>query len=276
VACGSGFLVVSVALPHRSALVANERHALKPEQVMNRCIRGVMAALRSLGVDSIYPGLDLLTCERRAVAHLSFVETQGGATLFQTILAVEQSFARTARLLDPHDPDGRVPTVMMDAAETTTLGERSPAARRVRLTAASFVEQVAAGYREAFGVEPTDLDPEVTEVLAAGYADEPDPVHLPPHPEGASTARTVGLLGPIEACVATRSGAIEAAVIYGDFLAPEHMVEELDRALRGCPLSREQIAQVVRSVLDGSNGYVLGLKPAEVALLLASACGLEP
>ena len=36
-ATGAGFVQVSLALPHRSALVADDPLALAPEQVLNRC-----------------------------------------------------------------------------------------------------------------------------------------------------------------------------------------------------------------------------------------------
>lgn len=45
---GEGFLLVTLTLPHRSALTSDDRLALAPEQVMNRCVRGVLQALRSI------------------------------------------------------------------------------------------------------------------------------------------------------------------------------------------------------------------------------------
>jgi hypothetical protein len=43
--------------PHRSALVAEtSAFALRPEQVMNRAARGLLGALRALGLDPVYRG----------------------------------------------------------------------------------------------------------------------------------------------------------------------------------------------------------------------------
>src|SRR5439155_21399027 len=58
VAFGDGFVGIALTLPHRSALVAAEPLALAPEQVMNRCVRGILTGLKTAGVAPFYPGRD--------------------------------------------------------------------------------------------------------------------------------------------------------------------------------------------------------------------------
>jgi len=41
---GAGFVGVTLLLPHRSALVGDDPEALSPPQVLNRCVRGILAA----------------------------------------------------------------------------------------------------------------------------------------------------------------------------------------------------------------------------------------
>src|SRR4029450_4237126 len=42
VASGSGFRLMTLALPHRAALVASSVADLRPEQALNRCVRGLL------------------------------------------------------------------------------------------------------------------------------------------------------------------------------------------------------------------------------------------
>src|SRR5437867_6171475 len=64
---GDGFVGMALTLPHRSALVSHEPLALTPEQVMNRCVRGLLEGLKQAGVSAFYPGRDLLTVEGRSI-----------------------------------------------------------------------------------------------------------------------------------------------------------------------------------------------------------------
>src|SRR5439155_21488257 len=84
---GEGFVVVSLLLPHRSALVSTDPATLAPTQVINRCVRGILAACDGLGVPALYPGRDLLTVEHRLLVMVSFTVEAGAETVFDAILA---------------------------------------------------------------------------------------------------------------------------------------------------------------------------------------------
>jgi hypothetical protein len=53
---GDGFVGLSLVLPHRSALAAADPLALAPEQVMNRCVRGVLRACELERRPRVLPG----------------------------------------------------------------------------------------------------------------------------------------------------------------------------------------------------------------------------
>lgn len=279
VACGTGFLVLTLALPHRSALVADERHALRPEQVMNRCVRGLLAWLRRQGVDPIYPGLDAVTVGRRWLAHLGFAETRAGPTLFQAIVALDGSFAATPQLLDRLDPHGRIPARLVAAAEATSLAACSP-----RWSSGKNVEQpddlavlaadLGAAYAEAFAVEVAELDPAVTELLDTVTVDDPE-LEAPRAIDGATLVTEQGLLGPVSAAARVRDGRIAAFALSGDFLAPGWAIRELRTRLEGQPATATAAAAVADSVLDGRDGYLLGLQPAAARALLARAVDID-
>src|SRR4029079_16786911 len=66
-ALGEGYLGISLLLPHRSALFAEDPLALAPFQIANRYVRGLLRALKQLGLPAFYPGRDLVTVNRRPI-----------------------------------------------------------------------------------------------------------------------------------------------------------------------------------------------------------------
>jgi hypothetical protein len=273
VACGAGFVVVTLGLPHRSSLVADDRRALRPEQVMNRCVRGLLAWLRRQGVDPVYPGLDSVTVDRRWLAHLGFAETRAGPTLFQAIVALDGSFATTPQLLDRLDPHGRIPARLVGADETTSLAACSARWRstsHAQLDLDALATDIAQAYADGAQLEVAELDPAVTELLDTMTVDDVE-MRPPPALDGAVTVTEAGVLGPVTASARVAGGRVAAFALSGDFLAPAWAVHELCTRLVDEPATAAAIAGVADSVLDGSDGYLLGLQPAALRTLLARA-----
>lgn len=278
VACGAGFLVLTLGLPHRSALVSDERRALRPEQVMNRCVRGLLTWLRRQGVDPTYPGLDAITVGGRWLAQLGFAESRHGPTLFQAIVALDGSFAATPQLLDRLDPQGRIPARLVAAVETISLATCSPRwshakAGQPNLTA--LATELGAAYAEASGVEVAELDPAVTELLDTVTMDDTE-IPAPSAIDGAAVVTEQGLLGPVSAAARITAGRVAALALSGDFIAPGWAVHELCTRLEGQPATPAAVAAVVDSVLDGSDGYLLGLQPVALRALLCRAVRSAP
>lgn len=272
VAAGDGFAVVTLGLPHRSSLVADDRLALAPEQVMNRCVRGILAWLRRCGVDAVYPGLDMVTFGRRALAHLSFTEHEDGPTLFQGVLALTDTFATTARLLDRLDPEGRAPLHLLPESACTCLARATQAtAGDTGPDVEGMAAALGAAYAATFDAEVAELDPAVSEQMVAeptapaqGDAEEPEP-------DVAPTAVEHGLLGPVGAAARVVDGRIAAFSLTGDFIAPAWAIRMLCERLGGVPATAEAVTAVADSVLEGRRGYLLGLAPEKLRALLARA-----
>lgn len=274
VACGTGFAVVTLALPHRAALVADAPSALKPEQVMNRCVRGLLAWLRGGGIEPIYSGLDAITVARRTLAHLGFAETRDGPTLFQAIVAIDASFADTATLLDRLDPDGRVPMRLVAGDDCTSLAALGRAPRgNVDVDVAAMARDVATAYAATFPAaigEIDELDAAVTALLETPEAI--GDAALPPAPELPATAAVEhGHLGQVAAAARIEQGRVSAFALTGDFLAPWWAVDELRARIEGGPPSADAVLAANEAVFDGSRGYLLGLSPEARHRLLVRA-----
>lgn len=268
---GNGFVLVTLALPHRSALVDDERLTLAPEQVMNRCVRGVLNALRSLGIDVVYPGLDLLTHERRTIGVLGFIESDG-PTLFQAILGASASFADGPLLLDRADPEGRVAANFIGPDETSTLVDVAGARIEPALAPPVFTERLATGYVDAFGVDPQALDDEVTTVLADAYRTGA-PLVAAPDPQGAS-ARIDGRIGPVEAWVRVDDDHLADLTLAGDFLSPAAAPANLAKALDGCPPRPDAIEERINGFVNPDDGYFLGLRSSDLVDLVQRSAGV--
>ena len=272
VACGTGFAVVTLALPHRAALVADAPSALKPEQVMNRCVRGLLAWLRGGGIEPIYPGLDAITVARRTLAHLGFAETRDGPTLFQAIVAIDASFADTATLLDRLDPDGRVPMRLVASDDCTSLAALGRAPRG-DVDVAAVARDVAAAYAATFPAaigEIDELDAAVTALLETREA--VGDAAVPPAPELPATGAVEhGHLGQVAAAARIDGGRVSAFALAGDFLAPWWALDELRARIEGGPPSADAVLAAADAVFDGSRGYLLGLSPEARHRLLVRA-----
>src|SRR5579871_2058017 len=71
---GRGWTGCSIVSPSRTAPLSERDARLRPEQVMNRYVRGAIAAIRDLGADCFYPGRDAITCNGRELALCTFEE----------------------------------------------------------------------------------------------------------------------------------------------------------------------------------------------------------
>src|SRR5262249_54568268 len=151
---GEGFLGISLTLRHRSALVAPDppespesrespdRLALAPEQVINRCVRGILAGLQQVGVSAFYPGRDLVTVGGRPLGIVAFEVDAAGALLFEAILANRQDASVLPRRLERADPGGVITAPMLGPDDVTSV-ER---ARGRALDVAELAECLRRGY----------------------------------------------------------------------------------------------------------------------------------
>jgi hypothetical protein len=124
--------------------------ALRPEQVLNRAIRPLLAMLRGDGVEAFYPGRDLVTVGGRPIAHLSFTVMRDGAAVVEMHVAETPAFATLAALLDRDDPAG-IAGVDRDAlAGATSLQEETAdAASKWRAAGSAAIRDAGSGAESA-------------------------------------------------------------------------------------------------------------------------------
>lgn len=254
-AFGEGFVRLVLALPHRSALA---REPLAPEQVLNRAVRGPMAALERRGVAVVYPGRDLLTVAGKPLAALGLVFEDDGATLVDLVLAAARDAALLPHLLDRADRGGVVRAPMIDPGAVTSLARLG-----CPVDADDLLADAARGYAARLGVEPGDTLAlarcETADDAAWHAARRPDPRHT-------HHATTATALGVLEAHVALAPDATIADVrLAGDLLASTTAIRTLEDACRGVPLARDRLTAVLR------DGVLLGTPARVVAETVAAA-----
>lgn len=252
---GSGFAVVSLTLPHRSALVAEDLRALRPEQALNRCVRALLAGLRGLGVDAFYPGRDRITVDRRALGSVSLESDARGATVFEAVLAIDGDWLCLPERVAAVDRDGVLAAEMLTAADVTTLGAHvSPP------TVAELAHCVAGAYAQQFGVAlaaGADLvTPADTAQRAAAWV-----ASRRLRPELDRHGITWGQLGVLEVHLELRESRIADLLLAGDFIADSASIAQLEQRLRGCRLERAPLDAVVDAVYADPRSFLLGVGP---------------
>jgi len=253
-AFGEGFVGLALTLPHRSALVSAEPLALAPEQVMNRCVRGVLEALKAAGVAAFYPGRDFITVDRRPLGLVTFEVGPTGALLFETILANRRDFGLLPALLDHVDRDGVVGAEMLTAEGTTSLGRLGAA-----LSLDDLATIVRCAYEQLFG-----LAFESAEVPAPAPVEEDRWLRqrsVRPELDRRGTTRTQ--LGDLEARFALDGATIADIMLAGAFIANSPAITALERELSGCAAARPAIDEVVRRVFGRPENFILGIGPLE-------------
>jgi lipoate-protein ligase A len=257
---GDGFVGMSLVLPHRAGLSGSDWRALAPEQVINRCVRGLLHGLRALGVAAFYPGRDVVTVDGRVIATVAFETTLGGAMLFEAHLACAGDFSIVPGLLDRGDPAGIIATAAFAAERVTTV---AAAAGRM-IDTEELGASIARGYAQTFRIA---LATGSTTALESSPAADGVPGGDAAawrcarmwRPELAGRG-TIGIpVGVIEAFSARADDRLQAVMLAGDFLANAAAIDRLEQRLVGAPLEWASLAALVYEEFGRPENFLLGV-----------------
>ncbi len=254
---GEGWLGIALILPTRTALFKENTTRLKPEQIINRCARGILGGLRALGIDCFYPGRDAITVEHREIAMCTFETEASGTILFEAAIAQSRGMEELVHDLERIDPGGALSCRMYDAASATTVVREL--ARDVSVE--ELAGAIASGYRTSLG-ETRRRELTAIESAQARHRGDRNRLDLSNRTHrsvaGASPMhrnRIASQLGTIEAAIALNAdGTIEAAHLSGDFIANSPAIAELESELRGRPLNLASVSQAVAKTFGGDDG----------------------
>jgi len=256
---GDGWVGLALIAPSWSAMLPERDANLKPDQVMNRYARGVLAALRSLGLECFYPGRDAITIDRREVAMCSFESDASGALLFEVSLAADRGMEELSRDLDRLDAEGSVPSAVHGPDSSTTL-------RRELHRESAFSEiarALIAGFSQMFGnVRERELAAG-QKLEGAHRGRELQSIHWLNRATSGShynrMGRVAGQLGQIEARLRiSGDNRIERLLLSGDFIANSRAIGALEAALEGQPHDLPAVSRAVTKVFSANGNFILG------------------
>ena len=256
---GAGFVQLSLALPHRSALESDDPHALRPEQALNRAVRGIMGGLEMLGLEPYYPGRDVITVGGKAIGWLSLAVEGGGATLVEAGICLARGLDVLPQLADRLDPHGEIPVTFWRAEETVTL---SSALQSGALEVRELGLAIAEGYRRRLQMEPVMTD--------APVADGRMPIETRA-PERPHARRAVMLGALLASARVDDEGALHDVWLGGDVIAPAATLESLARTLEGRPPVEAELQNLIAGVLAQPDDFLLGATAKDVAAAVVAA-----
>jgi hypothetical protein len=242
--------------------------ALRPEQVLNRAVRALLALLRGDGVDAFYPGRDLVTVGGRPLAHLSFTVMRDGAAVVEMHVAETVSFAGLPGLLDRFDPagaagvdrDALAGAVCLADVATPARGDDEWASRVASFAASTFRCEARVAPDDAADVTPADAR------AAADFLGSPGPA-----PEGVHAAAAVSMLGVVE-CTGRRKGdRLTGLRLTGDLIAPFHTVDDIASECEGEPLRPANIRKALARAMARPRSFLLGLRDLDELILRLAA-----
>jgi len=265
-AFGTGFVGVTLVLPARGALLEPAPTLLRPEQVMNRYVRGILGGLERHGIPALYPGRDTITAQRRLLGVIAFTETRTGALLVETLLATSGDPSALPRLLDRTDPGGVVRTAMLLPSDTTSVAAEHGSAPALL----ELADWMAAGHAERLGVAPVnrtlgdDEARRVRELAATALADASWLMSRQPRDDLDRRASTATMLGTLDVHLAVGAdGRIRDACVAGDLIAGDDTIPALEEGFRGCVADRPAVAAMAERVLTAPRRFLLGIGPVD-------------
>jgi lipoate-protein ligase A len=284
VGAGQGWLGLALILPTRTALLkevsvaraavpAADISRLKPDQIMNRYARGLLTAMRTLGIDCFYPGRDAITFDQREIAMCTFETNAAGAMLFEAAVAHNRGMEELVHDLERIDPDGTLSCRMYDAQSATKIVREL--ARDISFD--ELADAIASGYRttltetrrrELTAVETAQAQHRGRALAASNW------LVGPALPSLKLKNRIASQLGVIEAAVALNPDrTIESVRLSGDFIANSPAIAELENELRGHTLDLPSISHAVTKTFGHNDNFFLGA--SELANLVRLIAGVN-
>ena len=259
VGAGQGWLGLALILPTRTALLKETVTRLKPDQIMNRYARGLLSAMRAIGIDCFYPGRDAITFEQREIAMCTFETNAAGAMLFEVSIAHNRGMEEVVHDLERIDPDGALSCRMYDSASATKVVREI--ARDISFD--ELANAIASGYRDSLGEtrrrELSAIETAQAQHRGKALATSNWLVGPTMAPSLKLKNRVASQLGAIDAAVALNSDkTIEAVRISGDFIANSPAIAELESELRGRTLDLPSISQAVTTTFGHNDNFFLG------------------
>src|SRR5579872_1041260 len=257
IGAGEGWLGLALILPSREALLPDRETRLKPDQVMNRYVRGVLAGLRDLGLDCFYPGRDAITVERRELAMCTFETDASGAMLFECVLAINRGMEEVVHDLEHFDPAGQLACAMYGPDNATKLVRELD--RDVYFS--EVATAIARGYSNLLGGgDRRELSPlEIAQAERRGAMLE-QRGWLQLSADGNLTSRAASQLGSIEARVKTSAdGVIEKIDLVGDIIANSPGIAAFQSEMIGRPLDLPSVSSAVMKIFGHGDNFILGL-----------------
>jgi lipoate-protein ligase A len=259
VGAGQGWLGLALILPTRTALLKEDVTRIKPDQIMNRYARGLLTAMRTLGIECFYPGRDAITFAQREIAMCTFETDAAGAMIFEASIAHNHGMEELVHDLERIDPDGALSCRMYDAASATKI------VRELNrdISFGELADAIATGYRNYLGEtrrrDLTDLETAQAQHRGRSLVNSNWLIGPATAPSPKLKNRIASQLGSIEVAVALNDDkTIEAVRLSGDFIANSHAIAELESELRGKSLDLPSISHTVTKTFGHNDNYFLG------------------
>lgn len=257
VGAGPGWIGLALILPSRTALLPERDRGLKPEQVMNRYVRGLLSALRSMGIEAFYPGRDAVTVARREIAMCTLECDERGATLMEATLAVNRGMEELIRDLERFDPHSHLNCAMYGPDNATKMVRELDR----DVTFGEIADAVVEGYSALLG----GANRRALRPLEMAQAEQRGRSHREQFgsgifsPDGLS-GRIQSQLGVVETRIELApDGAVARFGIFGDFIANSPAIRALASEMTGKRLEFASVSSAVMKIFAQGDNFILGI-----------------
>lgn len=252
-----GMLHVAVILETPSAWI--ETPVIK---VLNRYVRGILTGLGSIGLDPSYFGKEFISTSHGQVAYITYTVGTHKGVLIECLIALDRTWSLSAH--------GSAPPENVDH----TTGGKAPATIRQTGRDGGTIPQlsrrIAEGFATRYGIEMESSEWRATP-LEETTPETRESAEIEPDLRGWSHAGRSVSIGNLEAFVRSRSGIIEEARLFGDFLADPSGIRELETRLRGIKAEIGAVLRVIHDLYAPGQHFIIGAPLDAVAETITAA-----
>lgn len=256
VGAGPGWIGLALVLPSRTALLPPADLRLRPEQVMNRYVRGLLGALRAMGIEAFYPGRDAITVARREIAMCTLECDDRGAALFEATLAFTRGMEQLIHDLERFDPDGQLGCAMYGPENSTKVVRELGRDADFDEIAGVLVDSYGgllggANRRELLTLEIAQ---------AAHRGGSCGRFSSDNWSADARSSRMQSQLGTVEARIELGPDRSVARFgIYGDFIANSPAIRALESEMAGKRIDIATLSSAVMKIFSQGDNFILGI-----------------
>lgn len=265
---GEDQLMIAVASSAEHPMIPSH-----PARILPKMARGIISGLAELGIEAEYRAKNDVVVGGKKIAGTALFVEESGALLYQASVIVDFDIALMLKTL-------KIPREKLSDKRIKTFGERITTLNRElgrAMDMRQVREVVCRGFERAFRMSathspftPAELA-QIESLERERYMSDAWIHQRQPAFDMLGQAIRKTPAGLVHVYITLAGDMVKSALITGDFISGERVINDIEAALKWGRTDRESISRTIRVVMASSGTAIQGLDPSELADIIAEA-----